>query len=74
MLQELWSLLEFMMPDLFATKDVDLKRLLNAENSELIGRMKSILGPFILRRLKSNVMQQLVSKIQWVDDFLLLGF
>ena len=74
MLQELWSLLEFMMPDLFATKDVNLKKLLNAENSELIGRMKSILGPFILRRLKSNVMQQLVSKIQWVDAFLLLGF
>ena len=64
MLQELWSLLEFTMPDLFATEDVDLKKLLNAEDRELIGRMKSILGPFILRRLKSNVMQQLVSKIQ----------
>ena len=62
------------MPDLFATKDVDLKKLLIAENSEFIGSMKSILGPFILRRLKSNVMQQLVSKIQWVDAFLLLGF
>lgn len=54
------------MPDLFCTEDVDLKKLLNAEDRELIGRMKSILGPFILRRLKSDVMQQLVPKIQQV--------
>ncbi|KAH1097932.1 hypothetical protein J1N35_014853 [Gossypium stocksii] len=66
-LHELWSLLEFMMPNLFATEDVDLKKLLNAEDRELIGRMKSILGPFILRRLKSDVMQQLVPKIQRVE-------
>ncbi|XVF02946.1 hypothetical protein REPUB_Repub04eG0218400 [Reevesia pubescens] len=66
-LHELWSLLEFMMPDLFATEDVDLKKLLNAEDRELIGRMKSILGPFILRRLKADVMQQLVPKIQRVE-------
>ena len=54
------------MPDLFATEDEDLKKLLNAEDGDLIGRMKSILGPFILRRLKSDVMQQLVPKIQRV--------
>ncbi|XP_015576496.2 protein CHROMATIN REMODELING 19 [Ricinus communis] len=66
-LHELWSLLEFMMPDLFATEDVDLKKLLNAEDRDLIVRMKSILGPFILRRLKSDVMQQLVPKIQRVE-------
>lgn len=66
-LHELWSLLEFMMPDLFTTGDVDLKKLLNAEDRDLIARMKSILGPFILRRLKSDVMQQLVPKIQRVE-------
>lgn len=55
------------MPDLFATEDVDLKKLLNTEDRDLIGRMKSILGPFILRRLKSDVMQQLVPKIQRVS-------
>lgn len=54
------------MPDLFTTGDVDLKKLLNAEDRDLIARMKSILGPFILRRLKSDVMQQLVPKIQRV--------
>lgn len=56
-----------MLPDLFETGDVDLKKLLNTEDSELITRMKSILGPFILRRLKSDVMQQLVPKIQKVN-------
>ncbi|KAG8083056.1 hypothetical protein GUJ93_ZPchr0014g47042 [Zizania palustris] len=66
-LHELWSLLEFMMPDIFATGDVDLKKLLNAEDHGLILRIKSILGPFILRRLKSDVMQQLVPKIQHVN-------
>lgn len=59
-------MLEFMMPDLFATEDVDLKKLLNAEDGDLVVRMKSILGPFILRRLKSDVMQQLAPKIQRV--------
>ncbi|MBA0862859.1 hypothetical protein Goshw_013772 [Gossypium schwendimanii] len=70
-LHELWSLLEFMMPDLFATEDVDLKKLLNAEDRELVGRMKSILGPFILRRLKSDVMQQLVPKMQRVEHVIM---
>ena len=59
-------MLEFMMPDLFETEDIDLKKMLNAEDTELIARMKSILGPFILRRLKSDVMQQLVPKVQRV--------
>ncbi|XP_021727935.1 protein CHROMATIN REMODELING 19-like [Chenopodium quinoa] len=66
-LHELWSLLEFMLPDLFATENVDLKKLLSADDYDLIARMKSILGPFILRRLKSDVMQQLVAKEQRVE-------
>lgn len=66
-LHELWSLLEFMLPDLFVTEDVDLKRLLTTDDRDLIARMKSILGPFILRRLKSDVMQQLVPKEHRVE-------
>ncbi|XP_020598947.1 protein CHROMATIN REMODELING 19 [Phalaenopsis equestris] len=66
-LHELWSLLEFMMPDIFTTGDIDLKKLLNVEDTSLIPRIKSILGPFILRRVKSDVMQQLVPKIQHVE-------
>ena len=60
-----------MMPDIFATGDVDLKKLLNAEDHELISCIKSILGPFILRCLKSDVMQQLVPKIQHVHGLIL---
>ena len=60
------------MPGLFETGDVDLKKLLNAEDRDLICRMKSILGPFILRRLKSDVMQQLVPKTQKVPAASLL--
>ncbi|KAL9241724.1 hypothetical protein vseg_015800 [Gypsophila vaccaria] len=66
-LNELWSMLEFMLPDLFDTENVDLKKLLTSDNHELVARMKSILGPFILRRLKSDVMQQLVAKEQRVE-------
>lgn len=62
------------MPDLFETGDVDLKKLLNAEDKELIARIKSILGPFILRRLKSDVMTQLVPKIQMVCILFCLYF
>lgn len=63
-----------MLPNLFETGDVDLKKLLNTEDSELITRMKSILGPFILRRLKSDVMQQLVPKIQKVKTEVVIGY
>lgn len=59
-------MLEFMLPDLFETGDVDLRKLLNSEDRDLIAQIKSILGPFILRRLKSDVMQQLVPKIHKV--------
>ncbi|KAL5214429.1 hypothetical protein ABZP36_003581 [Zizania latifolia] len=69
---ELWSLLEFMMSDIFGTGDVDLKKLLNVEDHKLILHIKSILGPFILRHLKLDVMHQLVPKIQHVFNFVIL--
>ena len=60
------------MPNIFETGDVDLKKVLSAsaEDTDLITRIKSILGPFILRRLKSDVMQQLVQKTQKVGIML----
>lgn len=72
LLQELWSLLEFMMPNIFSTGNADSKGILNSQGDDLIVRIKSILGPFILRRLKSDVMQQLVPKIQKVIIFFIL--
>ncbi|KAG0620093.1 hypothetical protein M758_4G188800 [Ceratodon purpureus] len=76
-LQELWSLLEFMMPDVFDTNGVDLDQYLGTRNAtsgvvvqdtNLMTRIKGILGPFVLRRMKTDVMRQLVSKIQEVES------
>lgn len=63
-----------MVPKIFSSGDIDLKDIFGnratsdgkMEDVELITRIKSILGPFILRRLKSDVMHQLVEKTQKV--------
>ncbi len=63
------------MPDVFDTAGVDLDQFLGTRNDttgvvvedkDLITHIKGILGPFVLRRLKSDVMRQLVPKIQQV--------
>ncbi len=63
------------MPDVFDTAGVDLDQFLGTRNDttgvvvedkDLITHIKGILGPFVLRRLKSDVMRQLVPKIQKV--------
>lgn len=63
------------MPDVFNTNGVDLDQYLGTRNdtsgivvqdTNLMTRIKGILGPFVLRRMKTDVMRQLVSKIQEV--------
>lgn len=63
------------MPDVFDTNGVDLDQYLGTRNgtsgvvvqdANLMTRIKGILGPFVLRRMKTDVMRQLVSKIQEV--------
>ena len=70
-LQELWSLLQFLMPDLFqkypnvTVDDKDPKVV-----SKNIERVRTILSPFFLRRLKSEVSQHLPkkeTKIEYCD-------
>lgn len=82
-LNELWSLLNFILPDIFA--DLDLFQLwFNVEaftgegNSEedkifredvrqkLIKSLHSILKPFLLRRLKKNVVKNLPPKKEYI--------
>ena len=110
-LQELWSLLEFLLPAVFSDaqeqqqqqrqshRSVSIADYLSAwdrrqhcnssqggkigrdkdggeqdgnggveggARAELIRRMKAILGPFVLRRVKADVMQQLAPKEQKV--------
>jgi SWI/SNF-related matrix-associated actin-dependent regulator 1 of chromatin subfamily A len=63
-----------MIPEIFSSGDIDLKHIFGnratsdgkMEDAELITRIKSILGPFVLRCLKSDVMHRLVEKTQKV--------
>jgi len=63
-LAELQSLLHFCMPDIF---DLDTEALEEAKTDpakekEVVARMKRLLEPFILRRIKSDVAKQLTPK------------
>ena len=64
------------MPDIFDTSGVDLDQYLGtrngansvlAQDTNLINHIKAILGPFVLRRVKSDVMRQLVAKTHQVS-------
>eukprot|EP01117_Protostelium_nocturnum_P009544 TRINITY_DN3404_c2_g1_i1.p1 TRINITY_DN3404_c2_g1~~TRINITY_DN3404_c2_g1_i1.p1 ORF type:complete len:948 (+),score=423.18 TRINITY_DN3404_c2_g1_i1:53-2845(+) len=69
-LQELWALLNFLMPHMFNQENsaewinqID-EASKKGEGGEKIEKMKAILSPFILRRLKSEVFQELPDKIE----------
>jgi len=61
-LEELWALLQFIMPDLFASQ-IELEAEADSEQAEKrVTRMKVIMAPFVLRRLKQHVSQDLPQK------------
>lgn len=65
-LHELWALLNFLLPDIFSNSD-DFDSWFNMEDvlgeeATLIKRLHSILQPFLLRRLKSEVETRLLPK------------
>ncbi|KAI6189549.1 hypothetical protein M3Y97_00020500 [Aphelenchoides bicaudatus] len=75
-LMELWSLLHFLMPTVFASRD-DFKDWFNNPITEMIEnngdfnmaivqRLHKVLRPFILRRLKCEVEKQLPKKTEKV--------
>ncbi|PRP86642.1 fun thirty related protein Fft2 (predicted) [Planoprotostelium fungivorum] len=73
-LSELWTLLVFLMPDMFTEvssskwlKQLDevVKRK-GGEQMEKVDQIKSILSPFILRRLKSEVFMEIPPKEETV--------
>ncbi|KAK3583927.1 hypothetical protein CHS0354_033713 [Potamilus streckersoni] len=79
-LVELMSLLCFVMPDMFIGKTEHLKRIFTAitrsggddskrskYESERIAHAKRIMRPFVLRRLKSEVMSQMPKKTEIVE-------
>ncbi len=77
-LEELYSLLSFIMPDVFQSlevfsKDFDFKALTstdpdahNSDAQELVGQLHAILKAFILRRLKKDVVKDLPLKKEYV--------
>eukprot|EP00210_Caulerpa_lentillifera_P005439 g5201.t1 len=75
-LAELWALLHFIMPTLFDSMEQfsewfskDLENFVEGSqelNKEQLKRLHSILSPFMLRRVKSDVASELVSKIEHI--------
>lgn len=73
-MQELWALLHFIMPSLFDSheefsewfsKDIESHAQTNSQlNEEQLKRLHMILKPFMLRRVKKNVQQELGDKIE----------
>ncbi|KAG1840030.1 SNF2 family N-terminal domain-containing protein [Suillus tomentosus] len=74
-LAELWSLLNFILPDIFDDLDTFQEwfnlgtmqsRLSEDQSSQLIGTLHGILKPFLLRRLKADVEGLLPPKKEYV--------
>jgi SWI/SNF-related matrix-associated actin-dependent regulator of chromatin subfamily A member 5 len=65
-LKELWALLNFLVPDIFSsdeefTEIFDTDKCLG-EDKDLISKLHTVLKPFLLRRLKSDVEKRLPPK------------
>ncbi|XP_041354213.1 SWI/SNF-related matrix-associated actin-dependent regulator of chromatin subfamily A containing DEAD/H box 1-like [Gigantopelta aegis] len=83
-LLELMSLLAFVMPDIFQGKTEHLKRIftmmsakpgdpqLGRYEKERIAHAKRIMQPFVLRRLKSEVMEQLPKKVERMESVVMI--
>lgn len=72
-LTELWALLHFIMPTLFDShqefndwfsKDIENVQDANSIDVEQVSRLHAILKPFMLRRVKQDVEQELPKKIE----------
>ncbi|KAK9819591.1 hypothetical protein WJX72_000080 [[Myrmecia] bisecta] len=68
-LEELQNLLQFLLPDVFREEEASQLESIQDEEAleKLTQRMKRLLGPFVLRRLKSEVANQLAAKQHRVE-------
>ncbi|CXI24825.1 Snf2-related CBP activator, putative [Plasmodium berghei] len=76
-LEELWSLLHFLMPNIF-TSHLDFKEWFSDplnlaiqkskiyDSKELIDRLHTVIRPYILRRLKKNVEKEMPNKYEHI--------
>ncbi|KAM3610682.1 uncharacterized protein V6R79_007156 [Siganus canaliculatus] len=78
-LLELMSLLNFIMPSMFSSSTTQLSKMFSMKSHEeqspferdRISQAKSIMKPFILRRVKSEVLKQLPAKEERIDSCLM---
>ncbi|EOU1110453.1 DEAD/DEAH box helicase [Clostridium perfringens] len=61
-LMELWSIFDFVMPGYLFTKERFRERFILDESS--LSELKSLITPFILRRLKEEVLSELPEKLE----------
>ncbi|EHK2345604.1 DEAD/DEAH box helicase [Clostridium perfringens] len=61
-LMELWSIFDFVMPGYLFTKDRFRERFILDESN--LSELKSLITPFILRRLKEDVLSELPEKLE----------
>ncbi|KAK8801168.1 hypothetical protein WA158_001938 [Blastocystis sp. Blastoise] len=61
-LHELWSLLNFLLPDIFSNAEVFNTYFRSDVHEDVVKRLHTILRPFLLRRLKTDVEKELPPK------------
>lgn len=69
-LSELWSIFDYLMPGLLGTYDKFRKGyevpIVQSKDEELLQRLKKMVSPFILRRMKRDVLKELPDKIEQI--------
>lgn len=60
-LMELWSIFDFIMPGYLFTKERFRERFIGNDN---VSELKTLITPFILRRVKKDVLDELPSKVE----------
>lgn len=67
-LSELWSIFDYLMPGYLYTYDNFKKNIespiVNKQDSQMTEKLKNLVSPFILRRLKKDVLKDLPEKIE----------
>ena len=69
-LSELWSIFDFLMPGFLYSSSEFIERfetpIAKSKDADAISRLKKMVSPFILRRLKSDVLKDLPPKLEEV--------
>lgn len=69
-LSELWSIFDFLMPGILGTYEKFRKGyeipIVHDQNEQMTERLKKMISPFILRRVKEDVLKELPDKIEQI--------